>query len=204
MIAILDYGIGNVSSIRNMLKKIGVPATITADLAVIEQAKKLILPGVGHFDYCMNQLKAAPFYDLLQQQVINNKVPVLGVCVGCQMLMESSEEGNENGLGWLKGKVIRFKKDQLPAGFKIPHMGWNDVHPAAKNGLYAGFETPRFYFVHSYHLVCDEATVVSATAQYGYEFTASVQQDNIMGVQFHPEKSHRFGMKLYENFVKNF
>jgi glutamine amidotransferase len=204
MIAILDYGIGNVTSIRNMLKKIGVPAAITADLAVIEQAEKLILPGVGHFDYCMTQLKAAPFFDLLQQQVLKKKVPVLGVCVGCQMLMESSEEGNVNGLGWLKGKVIRFRKEQLPPDFKIPHMGWNDVHPVNTGGLYEGLEASRFYFVHSYHLVCDNAAVVSATAQYGYEFTASVQQENIMGVQFHPEKSHRFGMKLYGNFAKNF
>lgn len=204
MIAILDYGIGNVSSIRNMLKKIGVPATITADLAVIEQADKLILPGVGHFDYCMTQLKAAPFYSLLQQQVLEKKVPVLGVCVGCQMLMETSEEGNENGLGWIKGKVIRFKKEKLPPDFKIPHMGWNDVHPVNTGGIYEDLEAARFYFVHSYHLVCDSATVVSATAQYGYEFTASVQQENIMGVQFHPEKSHRFGMKLYGNFAKNF
>jgi glutamine amidotransferase len=204
MIAILDYGIGNVTSIRNMLKKIGVPAAITADLAVIEQAEKLILPGVGHFDYCMTQLKAAPFFDLLQQQVLKKKVPVLGVCVGCQMLMESSEEGNVNGLGWLKGKVIRFRKEQLPPDFKIPHMGWNDVHPVNTGGLYEGLEASRFYFVHSYHLICDNAAVVSATAQYGYEFTASVQQENIMGVQFHPEKSHRFGMKLYGNFAKNF
>ncbi|HYE55236.1 MAG TPA: imidazole glycerol phosphate synthase subunit HisH, partial [Chitinophagaceae bacterium] len=129
MICIINYGVGNITSILNMLKKIGVPARITSNETDIRQAEKIILPGVGHFDYCMQQLKKAPFFDQLQLRVLEEKIPVLGVCVGSQMLMESSEEGKEPGLGWLAGKVVKFNKDQLPAGYKIPHMGWTDVQP---------------------------------------------------------------------------
>jgi imidazole glycerol-phosphate synthase subunit HisH len=201
MVAILDYGIGNINSIFNMLKKIGAQAVITSDPERIQQADKLILPGVGHFDYCMQQLRKAPFYQLMQDKVLKEKVPVLGVCVGCQMLMESSEEGSEIGIGWIKGKVIRFKTADMDPPLKVPHMAWTDVHVKNNNKLYTDIAEPRFYFVHSYHLSCDDQSVVSATAGYGYEFTASVQQENITGVQFHPEKSHKFGMKLYDNFV---
>jgi imidazole glycerol-phosphate synthase subunit HisH len=201
MVAILDYGIGNINSIFNMLKKIGAQAVITSDPERIQQADKLILPGVGHFDYCMQQLRKAPFYQLLQDRVLKEKVPVLGVCVGCQMLMESSEEGSEKGLGWIKGNVIRFRTDKMNSPLKVPHMAWTDVQVKNNNKLFSDIADPRFYFVHSFHLSCDDQSVVSATSNYGYEFTASVQQDNITGVQFHPEKSHKFGMKLYGNFV---
>lgn len=201
MVAILDYGIGNINSIFNMLKKIGAQAVITSDPERIQQADKLILPGVGHFDYCMQQLRNTPFYQLLQDRVLTEKVPVLGVCVGCQMLMESSEEGSETGLGWIKGKVIRFKTANMNPPLTVPHMAWTDVQVKNNNKLYSDIADPRFYFVHSFHLACDDQSVVSATSNYGYEFTASVQQENITGVQFHPEKSHKFGMKLYGNFV---
>ena len=199
MIAILDYGIGNVSSIKNMLKRIGVQSGITADNALIGSAEKIILPGVGHFDYCMKQLRAAPFYDLLQQRVLEEKVPILGVCVGCQMLMENSEEGNEPGLGWIEGKVVKFDMQKLPEGYKVPNMGWLDVDPR-ETSLFREIDEPRFYFTHSYHVQCAPA-FISSTAVYGYEFAASVSMNNITGVQFHPEKSHRYGMKLYNNFV---
>jgi glutamine amidotransferase len=204
MIAILDYGIGNVSSIKNMLKKIGAEATISSDLSVIGSAEKIILPGVGHFDYCMKQLRAAPFFDLLNHRAQTEKVPLLGVCVGCQMLMESSEEGDEKGLGWIKGRVVRFNNDKTSEKVRIPHMGWTEINPKKYSGLYKDAQEPRFYFVHSYHLECDDANDVSATAYYGYEFVASVERDNIIGVQFHPEKSHKFGMQLYDNFVKEY
>lgn len=204
MIAILDYGIGNIGSIDNMLKKIGAAAIITSDNEIISNASKLILPGVGHFDYCMQQLKASPFFSLLQQKVLIQKTPVLGVCVGCQMLMNSSEEGSEEGLGWINGKVVKFDKRRLPQNFKIPHMDWTDVSPLSENALYAKIEEPRFYFVHSYHLQCDHEKNITATANYGYSFPASVADGNIMGVQFHPEKSHKFGMQLYSNFVNNY
>ncbi len=204
MIAILDYGIGNVSSISNMLKKVGAANSITYDPDIIASADKLILPGVGHFDYCMQQLRKAPFFSQLQKKVIEEKVPVLGVCVGCQMLMEKSEEGNEPGLGWIQGEVIKFDKKKLPANLRIPHMDWTDVQPLNGSALYQNIEEPRFYFVHSYHLQCKNEENISATAEYGYRFPASIIKDNIMGVQFHPEKSHKFGMKLYNNFVKNY
>jgi glutamine amidotransferase len=202
MIAILEYGTGNVSSIKNMLKKIGVESIITNDLDTVQKATKFILPGVGHFDYCMSQLRKAPFFSLVEQRVKEEKVPVLGVCAGSQMLMEKSEEGTAAGLGWIKGEVIKFKQDKLPQGYKIPHMGWTDVKPLNNNFLYEGIDEPRFYFTHSYHIVPEDKTHVTALAEYGYDITASVQSGNIMGVQFHPEKSHQFGMKLYENFAK--
>lgn len=202
-IVIADYGIGNLGSIRNMFKRIGVDAVISGDPGLIREADKLLLPGVGHFDYCMEQLKKSTFYELLNQRVLDEKVPVMGVCVGCQMLMESSEEGTEKGLGWLKGKVVRFRSEDLPAALKIPHMGWADVQPKGDDILYKGIDEPRFYFVHSYHLICDEPVDETGVARYGYDFTVSVQKENISGVQFHPEKSHKFGMKLYENFARN-
>ena len=136
MVAILDYGIGNVSSILNMLKKAGAAAKITSDPVLIQEADKLILPGVGHFDYCMQQLQKASFHDLLQRRVLEEKVPILGVCVGCQMLMESSEEGVEKGLGWIEGKVVKFDRNRLSPKMKIPHMGWNDIHPVPDCRLY--------------------------------------------------------------------
>lgn len=204
MVAILDYGVGNIASILNMFSKIGAEAVITSDTQVLRSADKLLLPGVGHFDYCMQQLKKAPFFDALQQRVLEDKVPMLGVCVGCQMLMENSEEGKEQGLGWLKGKVIKFDRSKMTEELKVPHMGWSDVHPVRDTALFKGIEEPRFYFVHSYHVQCNEPTDVQTTAHYGYTFTASVERGNILAVQFHPEKSHRFGMRLFENFVNNY
>lgn len=204
MVAILDYGVGNIASILNMFTKIGAEAVITSDTQVLRSADKLLLPGVGHFDYCMQQLKKAPFFETLQQRVLEDKVPMLGVCVGCQMLMEHSEEGKEQGLGWLKGKVIKFDRTKMTDTLKVPHMGWSDVHPVRETALFNGIEEPRFYFVHSYHVHCDEPMDVQATAHYGYTFTASVERGNILAVQFHPEKSHRFGMRLFENFVNNY
>lgn len=203
MIAILDYGIGNISSIANMLKKIDVKAVVTSDIEIVKDASKLILPGVGHFDYCMQQLRKAPFYSILNKKVLEEKVPVLGVCAGCQMLMENSEEGNEPGLGWIPGKVVKFDFERLPPNYKIPHMGWTDIKPENDCALYDAIEDPRFYFVHSYQLNCGEG-YVTATAEYGYQFPASVSINNIIGVQFHPEKSHKFGMKLYGNFVNHY
>lgn len=201
MVAILDYGIGNITSIHNMLRKIGVASTVTSDPGLIKESDKIILPGVGHFDYCMQQLRKSAFYETLEEQVGNGK-PTLGVCVGCQMLMESSEEGTEPGLGWIKGKVIRFRSERMNnSKLKVPHMAWTDIAPAAGVPLYENIQDPRYYFVHSFHLQAEDEKVVTATADYGYSFTASVAQKNILGVQFHPEKSHRFGMQLYNNFV---
>ncbi len=204
MLVIVNYGVGNLASISNMLKKIGVAATIGNTVEQVRAAEKIVLPGVGHFDYCMQELKKAPFFDALHEKVLNEKVPVLGICVGSQMLMENSEEGNETGLGWIKGKVVRFKKDELPADHKIPHMSWSEVHPKGNQPLYQGIDEPRFYFVHSFHIQPADPGDITATADYGHPFTASVGHGNIQGVQFHPEKSHKFGMQLYSNFAQRF
>ena len=203
MIVILDYGVGNVSSIANMLKKNSIPCIITKDFEELINAEKIILPGVGHFDFCMNQLLKAPFYETLELIAREGEKTILGICVGCQMLMENSEEGNEKGLGWIKGKVVKFDNKKMLFQNRIPHMGWCNIRPKQKSLFYQGINEPRFYFAHSYHVICEDERNVTATAEYGYEFAASIQFNNIMGVQFHPEKSHSFGMKLYSNFVNN-
>ena len=203
MIAIINYGIGNLASIQNMFKKAAVEATITSDSNEIMSASKIILPGIGHFDHCMKEFNASGLRPLIEKRVMEEKVPVLGVCVGCQMLMQTSEEGNEKGLCWIEGRVVRFRSSIMPAELKIPHMSWTDVHPRPGQPLYQGIADPRFYFVHSYHLEADPE-FVTATADYGYRFVASIGLNNIQGVQFHPEKSHKFGMQLYTNFAKNF
>jgi imidazole glycerol-phosphate synthase subunit HisH len=203
MVAILNYGIGNVHSIYNMLKKINVSSLIATTVEDVAKADKLILPGVGHFDYCMQQFQQAPFFEAVNQRVLKEQVPVLGVCVGCQMLFSQSEEGQEKGLGWIPGTVIKFRQDKMDVNRTIPHMAWTDVAPQGDNRLFKDINEPRFYFVHSYHISGTNEAYVTSKAFYGYEFVASVKKENIMGVQFHPEKSHKFGMKLYENFAKH-
>jgi glutamine amidotransferase len=205
MLTIVDYGVGNLASIRNMLKKIGVEALISSKAEDILAADKLILPGVGAFDTCAEKLQQSGLLETLEQKVIKEKTPVLGVCVGMQLLTEGSEEGKLPGLGWIKGRIVRFNQGKLPSSFKIPHMGWTEVKLNKQSKLFNEmFEEPRFYFVHSYHPVLDNAADALVTADYGYSFVAGMEHNNIMGVQFHPEKSHKFGMKLLENFVKNY
>lgn len=204
MLAIINYGVGNLGSIYNMLKKIGVQATIANTTEEIMAADKIVLPGVGHFDYCMQELRKSNLLPALEEQVLQKKKPVLGICVGSQMLMEASEEGSETGLGWIKGKVVKFNKEALPADCKVPHMSWSEVQPKGHQPLYEGITEPRFYFVHSYYIQPADKADVTATADYGISFTASVGHEHIQGVQFHPEKSHRFGMQLYSNFAQRF
>ena len=201
MLVILEYGIGNINSISNMLRKIGVQSTVTNDPVLIGKADKIILPGVGHFDYCMKQIRKQDFFPILQSKVCEDRTSILGVCVGCQMLFQGSEEGTEPGLGWLKGKVVKFDNTRLTSKQKIPHMSWSDVSVKTQSPLYLGLADPRFYFVHSFHVHPDNYSIVSAECNYGYDFPASVEDNNIFGVQFHPEKSHHFGMTLYRNFV---
>ncbi len=198
MIAILDYGIGNLKSVYNMFKKIGVESVITSDMEVIKQADKYLLPGVGSFDYGINSLKNAPFFTLLEKEVLENKKPILGICLGMQLLANSSEEGKEKGLGWIDAEVIKF--DLKDKSLAIPHMGWNTTSPISVNNIFKNLEENRFYFVHSYHVVCNDKSFVLATTSYGDEFTCSINKDNIFGVQFHPEKSHKFGMQLLKNY----
>ncbi|MFY9143246.1 imidazole glycerol phosphate synthase subunit HisH [Sulfuricurvum sp.] len=198
MIAILDYGMGNVKSIQNMFKKVGVESIITADIDTIKKADKYLLPGVGSFDHGIRNLKNSSFFETLEEEVLENKKPILGICLGMQLLTNSSEEGTEKGLGWIDAVTQKFTvHDSLP----IPHMGWNRVNPIDRSTLFKGLaDENRFYFVHSYHVVCHHRENILATSEYGYEFTSGIQKENIFGVQFHPEKSHRFGMQLLKNF----
>ncbi|MBK9484353.1 MAG: imidazole glycerol phosphate synthase subunit HisH [Chitinophagaceae bacterium] len=199
MIAIINYNVGNLLSIQNMFKKTGAECCITSDEAVITNASKILLPGVGHFDYCMQQFNSSGLRPVIERKVLDQKTPVLGICVGHQMLFENSEEGVEPGLGWLPGQVVKFDAAKMPASYKIPHMGWTDVVIQNKATLFSNIEEPRFYMVHSYYVQCADE-LVAATAEYGYLFVTAVEKDNIFGTQFHPEKSHKFGMQLLKNF----
>ena len=202
MLTIVDYRCGNSGSILNMLKKLGVPAVITSKPEDIEKADKIILPGVGAFDTGMANLRNLGLHDILNRKVLEDKTPVLGICLGMQLLAERSEEGELPGLGWLKGDIVRFKFNGPLNELRIPHMGWNSVSVIHENNLFKDIDEPRFYFVHAYHFRCDDPRDVLATTDYGYEFPASVHRDNIWGTQFHPEKSHRFGLHLLKNFVE--
>lgn len=187
-----------------MLKRVGVDALISSRPEDITAAEKLILPGVGAFDTCAEKLGESGLQDTLNTRVHGDKIPVLGICVGMQLLAEGSDEGKLPGLGWIKGRIVRFRQEQMPADLKIPHMGWSDLNIDKPTRLFEGIAEPRYYFVHSYHMQPAHAEDTSVSAVYGYPFTAGVEHDNILGVQFHPEKSHKFGMKLLENFVKNY
>lgn len=201
MIVIINYGIGNVGSILNMFKHIGVQAKISVDPEDLLQASGLILPGVGSFDTGMTKLRESGYSDMLDEQVIAKKIPVLGICLGMQMLTQKSEEGELPGLGWIDAETIRFR---VPTHeYKIPHMGWNELIIDQPAPLMKGLaEENRFYFVHSYHVVCRNSKDVLANTRYCYEFCSVFQHENIMGTQFHPEKSHRFGMQLLSNFAE--
>lgn len=204
MIVVIDNAMGNAGSVLNMIKRAGGSAVISAEPDVIALADKLLLPGVGSFDKGIDNLKSAAFFSTLERKVMEDKTPFLGICLGMQMLFEKSEEGELSGLGWIKGKVKRFDftEGSLNA-LKIPHMGWNVVYPAKDNALLPSDEQElRYYFVHSYHVVCDDPCDVLAYSHYGYDFTCAVQHNNIYGAQFHPEKSHRFGMALIKNFIE--
>jgi imidazole glycerol-phosphate synthase subunit HisH len=202
MTVIVDYKTGNLSSIGNMLKRIGYEATITCDPLEIEKAEKIILPGVGHYDFGMRHLNELGLTQVLNQKVLVNKTPILGICLGVQLLMKGSDEGTEPGLGWIKGFTRKFDIAKFQNGLKIPHMGWSEIDVRRPSNLFHGFhEEPRFYFVHSYHLDCDHEEDALGYCHYGYPFVAAVQHENISGVQFHPEKSHRFGMQFLKNFL---
>lgn len=204
MIAIVDYGMGNLGSILNMLKRVGAPAAvITANAREIEQADKLILPGVGSFDTGIRRLRETGLGELLTEKVLKAKTPTLGVCLGMQLITRVSEEGELPGLGWIEAETIRFRFDPMKTGLKVPHMGWNSVKIQREGTLFKDMPAePRFYFVHAFHVVSHAPEDVLATTEYGYEFAAAVQHEHIMAAQFHPEKSHKYGMQLYKNFVE--
>jgi imidazole glycerol-phosphate synthase subunit HisH len=201
MFVIINYGVGNLTSIQNMLKKAGTTAVISGKEDDVLNADKLLLPGMGHFDNCMEKLNASGLRPVIEKKVFEYKTPVLGICVGLQMFMGSSEEGVQPGLGWIAGKTIRFKTDQMKDVQKIPNMGWLETDFKKQSVLSGGLEGARFYFAHSYHVKIEDPATELVAAHYGYDFTAGVEKENIMGVQFHPEKSHRFGMQLLKNFA---
>jgi len=202
MITIIDYGAGNIKSIQNMLSKIGAQSQISNKAEDIQNAKKLILPGVGHFKYGMDQLMKSGLIEVLYEKAIVNQIPFLGICLGAQLLGKRSDEGDVNGLGWIDMEVVKFDKSRMGKNERIPHMGWNYISLKQQSSILADLpEDPRFYFVHSYHIKCNTDIDILCTTKYGYEFTAGVKKDNIFGVQFHPEKSHKFGMKLLQNFT---
>lgn len=204
-IVVVDYKTSNIKSVGNMLRRIGTKVSITSEPSQIRSADKLILPGIGAFDAAVRNLKASGLIEALNEAVTTRGVAVLGICLGMQLLAESSQEGELCGLGWIPGIVRRFECSWLGGqGLPIPHMGWNYVHPV--NGLhpmFRGVPTPmRFYFVHSYHFVPRSFADAIGVTNYGYDFVSAVARDNVWGVQFHPEKSHKYGMQLLHNFVE--
>lgn len=203
MIHIVDYGLGNVQAFANMYKRLGIAATRATSAAELEGATKLILPGVGAFDKAMELLDASGMRPVLDQLVVKDKVPVLGICVGMQMLASTSDEGKRTGLDWVPGRVRYFGAVPESSALPLPHMGWNDVAPAPGSALFAGLEADaRFYFLHSFFFDSSDPAHVSARATYGHNFGCAVSRDNVHGVQFHPEKSHHYGALLLKNFAE--
>ncbi len=203
MISIIDYGLGNIQAFVNMFKRVNIPVAVAGNSAELSKASRLILPGVGAFDHAMTLLHMSGMRQDLDEMVLSKKVPVLGICVGMQMLARSSDEGSLPGLGWISGRVRAFKSEPRSANLPLPHMGWNDVKVLGNCGLFKGLEADaRFYFLHSYFFECDHQENVSAVADYGINFACAVHAANIHGVQFHPEKSHHYGSQLLSNFAE--
>jgi glutamine amidotransferase len=200
MISIVDYGVANLGSMRNMLRRIGAETELITTADGVAKASKIILPGIGAFDHGMEALINLGLVEPLRQRVLGDGVPLFGVCLGVQLLGDSSAEGKRPGLGLLSSHCERLPAD---AGIRVPHMSWAHIVPTRPDPILDGLdEKARFYFVHSYHVVCSNPADVLAVADYGISFTAMIRRGNIYGAQFHPEKSHRFGMRLLANFVE--
>jgi glutamine amidotransferase len=203
MITIVDYGLGNIGAFVNVYNRANIKAVIAKSGDGLQGATKLILPGVGHFDHAMELLQRSGMREPLDRMVLEDKVPVIGICVGMQILARTSEEGRLPGLGWIDADVKAFKSSEEANNMPVPHMGWNDVRPQEPNPLFNGLESDaRFYFLHSYYVNCDRQDDVLANCDYGAKFSCAVQHANVYGVQFHPEKSHSFGTRLLKNFAE--
>lgn len=203
MITIIDYGLGNIRAFVNVYERLNIKTKIAHRAEDIKDARKIILPGVGAFDYSMSQLNASGMRDELEKQVLENKIPVVCICVGMQILAKSSDEGNLPGLGWIDGEVKLFDSNLIPYKTRLPHMGWNSINPVNNNPLMVGFnQDSRFYFLHSYYFVCHNEKEIISTTEYGVTFASAVNKENIYGIQFHPEKSHQNGIQLLHNFAK--
>lgn len=204
MIVIVNYGMGNIGSVLNMLRKIGSNAIVSSASEDISKAEKIILPGVGSFDKGIDNLHRLGLFNILNHEVLVKKKPILGICLGIQLMTRKSEEGKSFGFGWIAADTVHFNLEVVPKQrkLKIPHMGWNQVLFNSQAKLFSNWDgDARFYFVHSYHLVCDSDSDISSTANYGKQFVASIEKENIFGVQFHPEKSHKYGMRLLDKFA---
>lgn len=203
MISIIDYGLGNIGAFLNMYKRMNVPAKAVRTADELADATRIVLPGVGAFDHAMELLEASGMRPQLEEKVVGDKVPVVGICVGMQILADTSEEGQGRGLGWVPGTVRHFRSMPTPDNLPLPHMGWNDVTPVNDAGLFKGLEhDARFYFLHSFYYEPADPADSVAIATYGSSFACAVRRDNVWGVQFHPEKSHHFGAMLLKNFAE--
>lgn len=203
MITIIDYGLGNIQAFVNVYKRLHIPVVVARSAHELLGATKLILPGVGAFDHAMERLNASGMRETLDELVLVKKMPVIGICVGMQILADGSDEGTLPGLGWVSGRVRHFRSVPGLERLALPHMGWNDVEPARLNPLFKGFEQEaRFYFLHSFYFECAQPSHAAARASYGLDFSCAVSVENVYGVQFHPEKSHHFGVGLLKNFAE--
>jgi len=203
MIAIIDYGSGNIAAVANIYKQLKIPYVVTGIPDELRKADRYILPGVGAFDATMRYLNDSGMIAVLNEQIVGQGKKVMGICVGMQILAESSEEGELAGLGWIPGRVRKIDASLLSSSPKLPHMGWNSVQPKGNARLFEGVDIERgFYFLHSYYFDAKDANDVSATAQYGMEMPCAVARANVFGMQFHPEKSHSNGMAVFRNFAE--
>ncbi|MGB3831160.1 MAG: imidazole glycerol phosphate synthase subunit HisH [Mesorhizobium sp.] len=202
MIVLVDYGLGNIQAFANIYRRLGLPVATARTPQALDGARKIVLPGVGAFDWAMGKLNASGMRDKLDEMVLGRGVEIIGVCVGMQMMARRSDEGSLSGLGWFDAEVARFDTSGFNQRTHLPHMGWNDVEVAANGTLFAGIEAPRYYFLHSYHVVPKSDEYVLATADYGGRFVAAIRAGNVYGTQFHPEKSHGWGVSLLKNFAE--
>jgi glutamine amidotransferase len=203
MITLIDYGVGNIFAFQNVFKRLDIPTRIAKTTADLYDVEKLVLPGVGSFDYAMNQLNNSGMREKLDELVLEKKVTVIGVCVGMQMMGNRSDEGKLEGLKWIDAEILKLDEALIQQRTKLPHMGWNDVNPIENQALFIGLEKEAiFYFLHSFYFKCNNSNDSIATSEYGLSFSSAVNRSNIFGVQFHPEKSHQYGEKLLHNFAK--
>lgn len=203
MITLIDYGVGNINAFVNVYKRVNIPVKIAKTKEDLIDSNKLILPGVGHFDHAMTQLNNSGMRDILDNLVLGQKVPVIGICVGMQMMANRSDEGKMEGLKWIDASVRKFDEAKIDQLTRLPHMGWNDVKPLKDISLFNGLQKDAiFYFLHTYYFECNNPDDVMAVTKYGEEFASATHHENIYGVQFHPEKSHSYGEILLHNFAK--
>ena len=203
MITIIDYGVGNINAFVNVYKRVDVSVKIAKTAADLVGAEKLILPGVGHFDYAMEKLNNSGMRESLDDLVLNKKIPVIGICVGMQMMANYSDEGKMEGLKWIDASVRKFDETKIHHATRLPHMGWNDVKPVKDISLFSGLEKDAiFYFLHTYYFECNNPDDIMAVSDYGIEFASAAHHENKYGIQFHPEKSHHYGEILLHNFAK--